>query len=733
MAGSRDKRSIESLDDLYREAIITPASKGGHLQNDLSEDFLSGDVYSGDNSAVGGYGQAVMHSLAAKNPAWHGKEIAIAADKMRVTFKVRGGDPIDTYQLKYGLEQLGVSHGVDWQALVAVEELSKLGRQGEVVIATGTAAEPRRRVLFPDVRRVIDVDGSFFWLTDGVTLDGPGLRALLTAETLASVEQQTVPAKAVAAGTVLARIHQDPKAKSGTNVLGDLIEPVEDILPERGDNVRYNEKDGTCEAGLHGYLVLEGNTMSVMPPIWVSPDHLGVYYVNLPQTGVAVFPTANDLIDTLLDMGMVEGVIRRGLIEKLAGRLTQGQSLSARTVKIAEAVAPRPGRNAQFTFCKELAAKDDNVQSEGTLDLRERNAVVAIKAGTLIAKKVTATKGIAGKDLLGETLETTDGRDQTILYDDTIRIEERDGQIFYHAQRDGNLRYKQNRLTIAEIFTVAGNVDSNIGNIDRQEDLLINGSVMAGFSVRSQGNIAIAGSVYNGCKVVAGGDVTVGEGIIGAETRVVALGHLRAVFIQEAEVIVKGDALVRSYLYNAVLRANGTITVVNSQEHGHKSGRVINGLTCASRGIVVSRVGRHEQTNAVLAILPDPEYSGQIKKLEDESKNCRESIARISRTLPFKSFDSASIKRVMAQMTAEKRDSAIRLLTTFNNLIKRQQNIETLSKEVHGKIVSGLRNSSIQILEEICRGSELQFGEKKLVITADLGSTTFSLQGGEIV
>lgn len=733
MSNPRDKRSVESLDDIYREAIKTPESERSHLPDELSEDFLGGDVYSADSSPDGSYGQVVMHSLAAHDPAWHGKEIAIAADKMRVTVKVRGGKLLSTYQLNHGLEQLGVTFGVNWQALVEVEAFSKFGTQGEVVVARGTAPEPKRSVTFTDVQRGIALDGSFFWLADGVKLDGAGLRTLLGAGTLEQLEKNTLQVKAVAAGTVLAKIYQNPAATPGTNVMGEVIDPADDILPERGDNVRHNQEEGTYEASLYGYLVLEGNTMSVLPPIWITPDHLGAYYVNCTQIGDPLFPSGSDLEAGLLLMRISQGSIRRGIIDKLAGRLSQGQLMSARIVKLAEAIVPKAGRNASFVFCKELGNKSETIRSDGTLDLSERNAVVVIKAGALIAEKTTATSGVCGADLFGEVIAADDGLDLSMLFDDVIRAEESNGQICYYAKKDGNLRFNQNSLTIADVYTVPGNVDSNTGNIDRQEDLLISGSVMGGYTVRSQGNISIAGSVYNGAKVLAGGDVSVGEGIVGAETRVVALGHLQAVFIQEAEVIVKGDALVRSYLYNAVLRANGTITVVNSQEQGHKSGRIIGGLTCASRGIVVSRVGHPGQTDTVLAILPDPEFSGQMRKLEDEAKNCRESISRISRTLPFENFDPTAIKKVLGQMPADKREPVIKLLNTFNILIKRQQNVEALRKEVHSKMLSSLRNGTIQILQEICQGSELQFGEKKMVISADLAGTTFTLQGGEIV
>ncbi|MDD5759424.1 MAG: FapA family protein [Desulfobulbaceae bacterium] len=713
----------------------TPEVERSHPQDELSEDFLSGDVYSADHSADGSYGQVVMHSLASHDPAWYGKEIAIANDKMRVTVKINGGKPLSSYQLNHGLEQLGVSYGVIWQAVVDAETLSQNGQRGEIVVARGTPAEAKRNVTFPDVQRGVALDGSFFWLVDGVKLDAKGLRTLFAAESLDKVDKNTLLTKAVSPGTILARVYQNPEAQSGKNVMDDIIDPVDDILPELGENTWHNEKDGTYEATAYGYLALEDNVMSVVLPIWIQPDHLGAYYLNCTQLGDPVYPTASDLLNALMDMHIDKSVVRQGLIDKLAKCLQQGQQLTAKTVKVAEAIAPKPGRNASFELCEELGGKGRKIRNDGTIDLRERNAVVAIKAGTLIAEKTTATKGVNGANLLGETIAAADGVEQNMLFADVIRVEERDGKIYYYAQKDGNLRFSQNTLTIADIYTVSHNVDSITGNIDRSEDIQINGSVMAGFTVRSQGNISIAGSVYNGAKVFAGGDVTVGEGIIGTETRVVALGNLQAIFIHEAEVIVKGDALVSSYLYNAVLRANGTITVVinNQQGYGHRSGRIIGGLTCSSKGIEVSRVGRPGQAVTVLAILPDPEFSGQMRRLEDEDKNCRESIARIARTLPFENFDSAAIKRGLAQIPAEKRDPVIKLLTTFNSLIKRQQNIEALRKEVNSRMLNSLRNGTIVIQQEICQGSEVQFGDKKLVISVDTAGTTFTLQGGEIV
>ncbi len=729
---SHQKRSIDAIDDIYREAIKTPVDEEQSAQEALSEDFLSGDVFSADGGAEGGgYGQVIMQNLASHDPAWLGKEIAIAADRMRVTFKVRGGKPLSSYQLNHGLEQLGVSFGINWQAMTEAESRAASGWQGEIVVAVGQPAEARRRLFFPEAQRTLALDGSFVWIAAGVRLDGASLRAVLTGERLERIEAYGLMVKAVPAGAVLAKVEENPEAAPGTNVLGEIVEPINDPLPDLGENVRHDEATGLYLASQYGYLALEGNTMSVLPAIWIAPDRLSACYVNLTQMETPLLPTAADLLRSLELAGVRANTIRRSLVEKLIERLTQGGVLSARTVKIAEAVPPRHGRDAQVSFKVDMGERAASLREDGTVDLRTRQAVVMVEAGTLVAEKLTASQGVDGADLFGNTLKAREGVERIMLIDETLRAEAQAERILYYSGKAGNVRFAGNRLTVAEVFCLPGDADNRGGDLDRREDILILGSVATGVSVKSQGNIAIAGSVYSGAKVVAAGDISIGEGIVGISTRVVALGNLQTVFVQEAEVIVKGDALIRSYLYNGVLRANGGITVLKMR--GRKSGRIVGGLTCASQGIKVSSVGHPGHSGTVVAILPDPIYSGQLLKLEEEARNCRESIAKVARSLPFDNFDPAIIKRALLALPSEKRESVIKLLSVFNRLIKRQQNVEALRKEIGAKIASEQRGAAIEIEQEIFAGCEVRFGEKKLPINQDMGPTTFSLQGGEIV
>ena len=65
----------------------------------------------------------------------------------------------------------------------------------------------------------------------------------------------------------------------------------------------------------------------------------------------------------------------------------------------------------------------------------------------------------------------------------------------------------------------------------------IDGSVRAGFTVKSAGTVLIAGVVENGATIDAKGDVVVAKGIFGESTSVTALGNVETKLIQNSTVL----------------------------------------------------------------------------------------------------------------------------------------------------------------------------------------------------
>ena len=84
---------------------------------------------------------------------------------------------------------------------------------------------------------------------------------------------------------------------------------------------------------------------------------------------------------------------------------------------------------------------------------------------------------------------------------------------------------------------------------------------LQGFAVRAGGSLTITGTVEAGATVGVRGDVTVGRGIMGRKTKVVAGGSVQAQFVQEATVISGDDMVLGNYAYHAQIQCGGKLTV----------------------------------------------------------------------------------------------------------------------------------------------------------------------------
>ena len=141
----------------------------------------------------------------------------------------------------------------------------------------------------------------------------------------------------------------------------------------------------------------------------------------------------------------------------------------------------------------------------------------------------------------------------------------------------------ENSIHVSEVFTVEGNVDYGTGNLDVSGDIEIKGNVGSGFEVRSGGNVLIGGMVEPGAYVFSKGDIEITQGIIGKTTKVVTHGNLITKLVQESTVLSGASIEIAAYVYNANLRADKRVVVL--QGAGKGGGSIVGGRTCATEGI----------------------------------------------------------------------------------------------------------------------------------------------------
>lgn len=714
--------SVQALEDLYLETI--KQEKSPDASTSETADYKQPEILPQDTT-IARSGEAGPEDTTPRPVI----ELMVSPDKMAVTLAIKGGRCISALEITATLEKLGVVHGIDEQA-VSKAEIVSLDKswQGEITVARGSLPEYKKIVVLPDLERRQRHD-SVLWLSGGFQFDFLKLEAIMGAKDLKEIELASVRVKAVMPGDILAQVEDNPSALAGKDVFGAIIETREEPLPKAGENIS-SARQSAFTSLIFGYLFIKDDTLSVLPPVWISPDKMSAYYLNLAQVGVPRYPDPQHLVNLLSLMGVKKECVKIEIIKQMCAKMRAGK-LPSKIIEIAAAVQPVAGRNAEFSLCLDLGKKSGTLRDDGTLDMRERNAVVSVPEGTLIARKVMMTKGINGFNLFGKTLKAINGFDRYhIQTDANVRAELKDNTTSYFAKKTGNVCFARNYLSISDVFEVKGDVDYNTGNLDVKTSLLIRGSVLSGFKVKAKGNVEIIGSIENGATVIAEGDLSVDKGIMGADTKVLVLGRLRTTFIQDAEVLVRGDTIIDSYLYNCTLRSYGSIAILKGQ--GKKSGRVTGGLVSSSKEISLSSGGSPSNIATVLEIKPEPELCGQVDKLAEEEQTCKDNIAKITRTLPFDSFAPEQIKTFMNTLDSKRKAMVVKLLTNLNNLIKHQKILHEQRGIIRAQIDKVMYDARIRVTEMVIQGCEIRLGDNKLLIREDLGPSVFELRDGNI-
>ena len=708
----KKKKSIEALEDSFSQVLEGKVNR----QSAVRADARAGSV--GDLQTAG---------------QLPGISLEVSEDAMRAVMRARGAAAVSCEQILDALQEQRVTFGVDKAAIhVAVGRIAKAGGwRGELVVARGELPESPYELDYPFLEQVgVGALGSksCVWLVDGIPLF-PNLARLFNLKSLRDLTTiENVVVKAVSPMDVIVRIARQRSGRPGRNIFGEEIK--EEGFPlQIGANISYDSKNSIYVSELYGYVLAEGNRLAVLEPVWISPDKMEAFYVNLPQVGTPVMPSSSDLIAMLLKRGLKQACLRTKVIEQLCDKLREGEKLPC-AVKVAAGIEPKRGLDADIKLIGDFQKRAGTLRRDDTIDLRERNVVVTVCKGDLVAEKRMATKGEPGCTLLGQELPAEDGQDRDFQVGPGIVQEKKEGRILYIAKADGNVTFRGNTLSIVEVYNLQSDVDYTTGNISVNTDLSIDGSVGPGFTVRAEGNIQIQGMVETGALVFAKGNLSIGKGVVGETTRIITYGNLYAQFIQDAEVLAKGDIIIGSYVYNGLIRAGGTIIV--KKEMGSQGGKIVGGVVCASKGVECSTIGSPTNRNTVVSLQVPPDKATSLKAYNEKLGEYDQLIMKMMRTLQLDSVDPLAIRDKLDKVPAEKKGMYTKILLKLNNAIKEKNSIEQEKRDLQEKVDSELAKANIRVSSEVYQGSEIQIGTTKMVAPNDLGPSVFQLQDGKI-
>jgi len=660
------------------------------------------------------------------------------------------------------LERHGVRVGVSQRRIHgAIRTVRRTNRPvHDVVVAEGTRPRPPSR---PRVR---------YHLPDGVDappLLDPVADLLSCSWDDVAAAAPRVEAWAVAPGDRLATVERTAGAE-GLDVRDRPIavpEPPEglplDPAMDPGPGVELTPDGAGLVASAYGYAGLQADRLAVLEPLWIAPDMMLACFLNLPGLGTAGAPAAGApaagvpaagawTLDRLVAAGLDADAL--GALLESAG-ITFGvdheelRALASRPVTepllpLARGVPPSSGAEQTPDFTHDWSFRAGSFRDDGSIDFRERNIFPAASSGELLARCESVASGTPGRTVFGididppggqVALELDAGENARLCVRDEVQClyATCDGGVVLSscAMRDdtGAVAARRYTMAVQPLAHIEGDVGLETGHVDFRGNVIVDGSVTAGFRVKATGGIAVAGSVEAGASLQAGGDITVQQGIVGRETRVQAGGVVGARFVQEARVQAGGDIAIGSYAHGAHLHTRAAVRV-EGLGRAAASGGIVGGETWALGGITSPNAGSARTSSTHL-------YAGVSAEDVDRLHRARQTVLRARSALDSLLRDiglpelTAPATRALVAAEPERRDAILAGVREARQLEQTHDQLVRDEQALIARVAAVAVEAPVDVLQQAFADVAIQIGDRQLVLGRDLTQVRFRLDPAE--
>jgi uncharacterized protein (DUF342 family) len=376
-------------------------------------------------------------------------------------------------------------------------------------------------------------------------------------------------------------------------------------------------------------------------------------------------------------------------------------------VLVAQGQRPQNGEDARIQYLFETDRSKLNIEEKnGKVDYKELHLVQNVVEGQVLAKKLAAKQGIAGRTVTGKMLPAKNGKDLPLPLGKNVHAGE-DGLTII-ADVNGEATYIGGKINVETVYTIAGNIDLKTGNQFFLGTIIINGNVEDGFSVKATGNIEIRGNVGK-AELSAEGDIIIHQGIAGKSTGTVTAGkNIWAKFIENAIVNAGENVIVTQSIINSEVTADRRIVCA-----GGKHAAIIGGRYRACEEINAKTIGSASGgAETILEVGSDPKTKSRqdeldaklkiiAKQLDELDKNIA-TLIEMKRQRKTLSEEKEAVLEELSHKRDEAGSEADALKAEYDSLQNYLNNLKVKGKvSVSGRIYPGAKIVIRDIREEI--------------------------------
>ena len=514
-------------------------------------------------------------------------------------------------------------------------------------------------------------------------------------------------------GDLIATVHPATLGKEGKNILGESIPPKEVYQPKliAGKNVKVEEgtkhyltTDGIVEVlkDSKGVYYIRGKiyrhgTYNIV----VSDDEMKAFLTVTPSIGGGKSLNADKIIEECKKKGIVFG-LKEDVIREVAIKAEENRE-TIRDIVIAEGEESVDGEDGKLEFKVKLATGNRfKVLENGKVDFKEQDLITTVEEGDLIAVVKKPQPGQKdGHTVLGDVIEAKQGNEVNLEAGNNVRIEDKENEIHFYAEISGQLVKEKNMISIEPLYVIDSDVGAKTGNIGFKGAVLIKGSINDGFKVQATGDVTIQGNVGKAI-VQSKENVVVNNGFAGKHKGLIyARKDVTIKFAENGTIKAEGNIFISRAALNCRLISGGKVVSVKEK------GQIIGGMIKAKKGLEAKIIGNELEHKMDIFVGLDylteeklSEIKNKIAKYVQNLKKIDLVVEKIKKVNNDPNELPDSLKKIY--IDARKKRTLLKL--AIDNLKKKEEDyLQNLSE---------IENAEIIVRETIYPGVKIYFGDK---------------------
>ena len=407
---------------------------------------------------------------------------------------------------------------------------------------------------------------------------------------------------------------------------------------------------------------------------------------NVPPTTLA------DILELLKEKQIAYGKVEDITIESWIEKSFKGE------IVIAKGEDPVPGHDGKVKFNFETEfTNPGKINEDGSIDFTQRGEIPFVKKGEVMAVKKAAKEGKAGIDVAGNPIQVPEIIDPVFTAGSGTELSEDELTITASIDGQPNLD-AMGSVTVNPELAIPGDVDFETGSIDFKGNILVNGTIKEGFTVKG---VNLTAKEIAGATVELSGDLNISAGV--TDAKISTQGNIYAKFINNSNIMTFGNLEVSKEIIDSDIISSGSCQ--------NQSGHIITSRITTKMGIDAGKIGTASAKPAKLKVGVDKHMEiltdkiqksleasisktdllkDEIKKLEDEDQKLYQKVSEQAHIQDRSQLDIKELKN------SGQTDDSMEIKTLQNQAKKAEHELNIIF-EAQDKIANDIERLKEQV------------------------------------